>query len=57
MDISCGLMVADTSFLGWCCTVPVAHKIVQTGVQLYRFQGELAEDGYSGVEVRRPWVP
>ena len=50
-------MVADTSFLGWCCTVPVAHKIVQTAVQLYRFEGELAEDGYSGVEVRRPWVP
>jgi threonyl-tRNA synthetase len=39
VDISGGPMVADTSFLGRRCTVPVAHKIVQAGVQLYRFQG------------------
>ena len=39
VDISGGPMVADTSFLGRRCTVPVTHKIVQAGVQLYRFQG------------------
>ena len=39
VDISPGPMVADTSFLGRRCTVPVAHKISHNAAKLYRFQG------------------
>jgi len=39
VDISAGPMVADTSFLGRRCTVPVAHKISHNGAKVYRFQG------------------
>ena len=39
VDISAGPMVADTSFLGRRCTVPVAHKISHNEARVYRFQG------------------
>lgn len=39
VDMSGGPMVADSSFLGRRCTVPVAHRVTHGDLQLYRFQG------------------
>lgn len=39
VDISTGPMIADTSFVGRRCTIPVAHKIVHGENPMYRFQG------------------
>jgi len=39
VDMSGGPMIASTKFLGRRCTIPVAHKIHQNNVPMYRFQG------------------
>jgi len=47
IDISKGPMVGSSKFIGRRCTIPVAHKIFQNGVPMYRFQGvALPKDFY-----------